>query len=563
MTPEKAQYIIEQGEGLNIEFKSCTNKIGSSVYDTVCSFLNHTGGHIFIGVDDNGDILGVDDKSVDGMIRNFINIISSPDLFFPKAFIIPEVLTIDDKKIIYLYVEEGAVVYRYKKFFFDRIGDADIDISQQSGLLSNLFARKCTSYTENKIIPYLTLENLDNETFDLCRKIVTLKNPTHSWITLSNEEILKSIGLFSIDPSTGEQGLKLAALLLFGKESAISEFYAIYRIEAIYRNNTYYEFIENNSSKTNRYDDRVTIRKNILQAYSILIDFTLKHLPDKFHIEFGETQRTDLRINIFREVVANLLVHREYTNPMAGTLEIFSDRVITNNWSRHIPSQKSGIINIDDLMNYTKNPLLVKTFRELGWVEELGSGSRNIKKYAPLYYKDSKVEIDNTEKFVFSITYRDSENVGNNNLTSLSVKNGLGECVNFDGKSVNGGIKGVNVDDEGVNCGAKSVNSNTEDASSMDIQSVDLISLREELFKIASLKMISVTKVIKKRMSEELLIIYTEGHIDKASLLKKLEYTDSKMKGDLRMLLQYDIITLNHADKSYSLSASTIESLSL
>lgn len=43
--------------------------------------------------------------------------------------------------------------------------------------------------------------------------------------------------------------------------------------------------------------------------------------------------------------------------------------------------------------------------KELGWVEELGSGRKNIQKYAPLYYSDYTVEILNNEKFVFSITY--------------------------------------------------------------------------------------------------------------------------------------------------------------
>ena len=41
----------------------------------------------------------------------------------------------------------------------------------------------------------------------------------------------------------------------------------------------------------------------------------------------------------------------------------------------------------------------------MGWVEELGSGRKNIKKYAPLYYSDYKVEIQNQEKFVFTISY--------------------------------------------------------------------------------------------------------------------------------------------------------------
>lgn len=41
------------------------------------------------------------------------------------------------------------------------------------------------------------------------------------------------------------------------------------------------------------------------------------------------------------------------------------------------------------------------------WAEELGSGQKNIRKYAPLYFENSEIEIRSGEEFVFSITYRD------------------------------------------------------------------------------------------------------------------------------------------------------------
>lgn len=60
---------------------------------------------------------------------------------------------------------------------------------------------------------------------------------------------------------------------------------------------------------------------------------------------------------------------------------------------------------MQQLNNYTKNPLLVRVFHELAWVEDMGSGTRNILRYAPLYYPNYKVEIDSGSQFIFSITY--------------------------------------------------------------------------------------------------------------------------------------------------------------
>ena len=68
-----------------------------------------------------------------------------------------------------------------------------------------------------------------------------------------------------------------------------------------------------------------------------------------------------------------------------------------------------GTVNIQELGNYTKNPLIVKVFREFDWVEDLGSGTRNILKYAPIYYKDYQIIIENGQHFSFSITYADPD----------------------------------------------------------------------------------------------------------------------------------------------------------
>ena len=63
--------------------------------------------------------------------------------------------------------------------------------------------------------------------------------------------------------------------------------------------------------------------------------------------------------------------------------------------------------SLDELGPYTKNPLIVKVLNELHFVEDLGSGRRNLKRYAPLYYPDYKIEISNGNQFEFSITYDD------------------------------------------------------------------------------------------------------------------------------------------------------------
>lgn len=97
----------------------------------------------------------------------------------------------------------------------------------------------------------------------------------------------------------------------------------------------------------------------------------------------------------------------DYQPGFGGYVEVFYDRVITKNATRLIPTMKEGSLTLDELGPYTKNPLIVKVLNELHFVEDLGSGRRNLKRYAPLYYPDYKIEISNGNQFEFSITYDD------------------------------------------------------------------------------------------------------------------------------------------------------------
>lgn len=541
MTVEEVKTIIAKGEGLNIEFKSCQHEIGNSVYETVCSFLNHSGGYIFIGVNDDKEIIGVNERNLDLMKRNFVNVINDPSLFSPKSYVTPEDIKIDEKYIIYIKVEESQYVHRFKNKYYDRNNDADANVTDNPSLVASLFTRKNAHSYENKIVPMLAIDDLDDNTFDYCRKLVAMRNSTHAWVKLSNEELLRTCGLTAKDPVTGKVGIKMAALLLFGKDESIASFIPAYRFEAIYRNKSYGYFLQNRVEDTIRYDDRTTIRTNLIKAYDTLMEFAYKHLPEKFYLQDGATQRGDLRSNIFREIVANLCVHREYASNEAGLFEIFSDRVRTYNTTKFTSLLKTGLITIDELENYTKNPLLFKVFRELGWGEELGSGSRNIKKFAPFYYDKSVIEITNQDHFIFSITYNDDRD---------SVKNKAKDSVKPDIDSVKPSSDGVKFSDDSVN-----------EYTGVTIEATRLTGDELEEKLVTLVGELAVSKEIRKRMVQELKHIYFTEGIDRTSLLGLVNYTASQMKGDLRVLAKEGFVVFSAKEKIYLLSSDILSKI--
>jgi ATP-dependent DNA helicase RecG len=71
MTTEKMKELLSaKDEKITIEYKSCTNEISNSVYETVAAFSNRYGGWIIMGVSDGGIPIGVNYNSAKDMKRN-------------------------------------------------------------------------------------------------------------------------------------------------------------------------------------------------------------------------------------------------------------------------------------------------------------------------------------------------------------------------------------------------------------------------------------------------------------------------------------------------------------
>lgn len=67
--PENLLKLIKDGESSTVEFKTAKKNLPDSLFETVCSMLNRNGGHIFLGVQDDGEIIGVYKDYVKNMKR--------------------------------------------------------------------------------------------------------------------------------------------------------------------------------------------------------------------------------------------------------------------------------------------------------------------------------------------------------------------------------------------------------------------------------------------------------------------------------------------------------------
>lgn len=66
-----------------------------------------------------------------------------------------------------------------------------------------------------------------------------------------------------------------------------------------------------------------------------------------------------MRDRIFREIIGNLLIHREFSNPYPAKLIIEKNQVKTENWNKpHI----YGNIDPKNFSPYPKNPMIARFF---------------------------------------------------------------------------------------------------------------------------------------------------------------------------------------------------------
>ncbi|MGA7836581.1 MAG: RNA-binding domain-containing protein, partial [Ignavibacteriaceae bacterium] len=338
-------------------------------------FLNREGGSILLGVDDNGNVTGVEPSAVFQMCADISSLSNNPSKLDPTYLLLPSEVEIQNKKVIHIQVPASSQVHKCNDVVFDRSSDGDFRVTSPERI-AEIYNRKRTHFTEGTIYSQVSTADFKPGLLSKARTMIASNNSYHPWLQLSDQDFFRTSGLYKRDFQTGHEGFTLSAVLLLGKDDVIKSILPPFKIDALLR-----------KIDVNRYDDRLIIETNLIDAYDLLMEFVEKHLPDKFFLE--NDKRISLRTRIFREVIANMLVHREYTNAHAATFNIYADRVEVQNANN---PNGSGPITVKNFVPFPKNPTISKFFVQLGRVEELGSGLININKYLKEYAPGSKPE---------------------------------------------------------------------------------------------------------------------------------------------------------------------------
>jgi len=308
------------------------------------------------------------------ILKDLVSAINAVDNIYPPLYLQPVALDIDDETIIVLQVPVSSQVHNHKGEIYIREFESDINVTRNQEKVSDLYKNKSAIFTESEIIPNLTMDDLDISLFEKARNLIRSNRSDHPWLLVDDLTMLKEAVLWRKDFNSGKEGFTLAAALLFGKATTIQSILPAYKVEAMERR-----------VNTDRWDDRITLRKNLIDTYLELKAFINKHLPEKFYTE-GD-QRIDLRDKVFREIVGNVVVHREYRSALATEILIENNQLVATNPNK---PHFSGPIDMESFNPFAKNPNIRKFFTALGWSDEIGSGIRFTKKYLPLYVPNAE-----------------------------------------------------------------------------------------------------------------------------------------------------------------------------
>jgi ATP-dependent DNA helicase RecG len=276
----------------------------------------------------------------------------------------------EDKRVLHSYIPVSSQIQSCSGRIYDRNEDCDFDITNSTDLVAQLSIRKSSQFTEREVFPYAREEHLLlDKLMPMVRNMVTVRTANHPWKSMSDMEIIKSAGLYDEDIRTGQKGFNRAAILLFGRDEIIQQAAPGYVTDCLLRVNN-----------IDRYDDRLRVEKNLIESFDDIIAFIAKHTDDPFFLI--DNRNISVRDHIAKEVVSNILVHREFSGTFPARVVIEKNRIVAENWNRAL---RYGRVDLANFEPYPKNPIIARFFVNIGYADTLGSGIRNLVKYTKLY----------------------------------------------------------------------------------------------------------------------------------------------------------------------------------
>ncbi len=315
----------------------------------VCGFANAQGGVIFIGKDDNGNVVGIDDSKklmgdIPNKVRNAMGITVEVNLHEENGNQFIEIVTLP-------YTVPVSLRGRY----YYRSGSTKQELTGNS--LNEFLLRKSGKTWDDVIEPRATFDDIDENTFSAFLKMSEEKGRLPDVVGLTTQHIFEKLLL------TEKGQLKRGALVLFGKNP--ERFYptTFVKIGRWEGNNILFHDVEEGNL--------FTLLRNVTNKLNNDYLKQKIHFEGLYRIETGEYPREAMR-----EVLLNALVHRNYMGAPIQ-IRVYDDKM--NIWNDGgLPTG----ISLESLKrphsSNPRNPIIAGVCFKGGLIDAWGSGTVKI-----------------------------------------------------------------------------------------------------------------------------------------------------------------------------------------
>ena len=354
-------------ESQNIEYKTIWK---DEYLKWICGFANAQGGTIFIGKDDSGNIVGVNNakkllEDLPNKITTVLGIVAEVNLHETEQGDYIEIVVEPQPNPVSCMGE-----YHY------RSGSTKQEL--KGAALDKFLLGKQGKHWDGVPVPHVTVTDLKQETFDFFRKKGVKSNRlSEDVLTDSNELLLNNLKL------TDGDYLKRAAVLLFHPDPEKFVTNAYVKIG----------FFESDSDL--RFQDEVhgNLFEQVEKTMELLFTKYIKAMTsydDIYRIETFEYPKEAIR-----EALLNAIAHKDYTGATPIQISVYKDKImiwnygeLPENWTIDTLQKKHSSI--------PHNPDISNAFFRIGYIEAWGRGIRKMNEQCaaaglpqPLYYYES------------------------------------------------------------------------------------------------------------------------------------------------------------------------------
>ena len=307
----------------------------------IIAFANCEGGKLYIGVQDDGTVSGLDDPdSASLQVSNMVRDAIKPDL---TMFLHYETLMVDGKKIVAVDIQQGTE----RPYYIAKKGLRPEGVYVRQGYSSvpatNTAIRHMIKETDGDHFEEMrSLEQ--NLTFEKARKEFADRN-----IKFGPPQ-MKTLGIMTQDGVYTNLGLLLSDQCVHTIKAAVFE-----------------------GTNQNQFKDRKEFAGSLFQQMDDVYDFI--DFRNQTHSSFEKLRRIDRRDYpevAVREALLNLLVHREYSFRASTFISIYTDRIEFTS----IGGLVNGVTLKDVTMGISvcRNAKLANVFYRLELIEAYGTG---------------------------------------------------------------------------------------------------------------------------------------------------------------------------------------------